>query len=100
MVATERPRAAKGLNCPLHKKDMSLVCHKCPWWTHLQGTNPNSGDKVNEWSCAISWLPMMLVENSQQTRQAGAAIETFRNVVAKGAETIVAMISQARLPGA
>ena len=49
------------------------------------GKNPNTGLDVNEFSCAISWMPMLLIENSQQTRQAGAAIESFRNEVVKEA---------------
>ena len=89
---TQRPRADKGMTCPLHKKDMSTVCHKCPWWTQLRGKNPNTGADVDEWGCAVSWLPIMLVENSQQTRQAGAAIESFRNEMVRANEaTIVAM---------
>jgi hypothetical protein len=43
------------------------------------GKNPNTGQEVSEWNCAVSWLPMLLIEGSQQTRQAGSAIESFRN---------------------
>lgn len=63
--------------CPFLKK----VCiqHRCTMYVQLQGTNSNTGQSVNEWGCSIAWLPILLVENSQQTRQAGAAIESFRN---------------------
>lgn len=73
------PHADEGKVCPLHKKDVSLVCHKCPWWTQLRGKNPNTGADVDSWACAIAWLPMMLCENSQQSRGVGAAVESFRN---------------------
>ena len=43
------------------------------------GKNPQTGQDVNEWNCAVTWLPMLLIEGSQQTRQAGSAIESFRN---------------------
>ena len=43
------------------------------------GKNPNTGQDVNRFDCAVSWLPMLLIEGSQQTRQAGSAIESFRN---------------------
>tara|TARA_Y100000310_G_C19954985_1_gene478571 strand:+ start:224 stop:436 length:213 start_codon:yes stop_codon:yes gene_type:complete len=43
------------------------------------GKNPQTGQDVNEWNCAVTWLPMLLIEGSQQTRQTGAAIESFRN---------------------
>ena len=45
----------------------------------LKGKNPQSMKEVDEWGCAIAWLPMLMIEGAQQTRQAGAAIETFRN---------------------
>lgn len=75
------PIADKGLICPLHKVDVSKVCHRCPWWTQVRGKNPQSEAVVDQWACAISFLPMLLVENSQQQRQTGAAVESFRNEV-------------------
>jgi hypothetical protein len=77
------PHANKGLICPLHKQDMSKVCHKCPLWTQVRGKNPQNGEDIDHWNCAIAWLPMMLVENSQMQRQTGAAVESFRNEMVK-----------------
>jgi hypothetical protein len=76
--------ANEGLMCPLHKKDMSEVCHKCPWWTLIRGKNPQSEEMIDQWQCAIAMLPMLLVENAQQSRGVGAAMETFRNDVVAG----------------
>ena len=45
--------------------------------------NPNTGEMVDEWNCAIAWVPMMQIETSQQARQAGAAVESFRNEVVR-----------------
>ena len=45
----------------------------------MRGNNPNTGKEIDEWSCAMTWLPVLLVENSQQQRQTGAAVESFRN---------------------
>ncbi len=56
--------------------------HDCMQWIQIMGTNPNTGQEVSEWGCAISWIPVLLIEGSQQTRQAGAAIESLRNIVA------------------
>lgn len=66
-----------GNYCPLIKKD--CVGLQCSWFTQMRGTNPNTGADVDEYACAIAWLPMLLVENSQQQRQTGAAVESFRN---------------------
>lgn len=55
------------------------------------GTNPNSGQEVDEWGCAVAWMPMLMVENSQQQRQTGAAVESFRN------ETVSANLATTKL---
>jgi len=58
----------------------------CAWFTQMRGTNPNTGKDVDEWGCAIAWLPVLLVENSQQQRHTGAAVESFRNEMVKNNE--------------
>ena len=66
-----------GKFCPLIKEDCKGI--ECSWITQVRGTNPNTGDPVDEWGCAVTWLPVLLIENSQQQRQTGAAVESFRN---------------------
>ncbi len=73
------PHADDGLTCPLHKLPTSKVCHKCPLWVQLRGKNPQSNEDVDRWGCSLAFLPMLIIEGAQQTRQAGAAIESFRN---------------------
>lgn len=71
-----------GNFCPLIKKDCIGI--KCSWYTQMRGTNPNTGEPVDEWSCAIAWMPVMAVEIAQKSNQTGAAVESFRNEVVKG----------------
>ena len=52
----------------------------------------NSGNQVDSYECAISWLPMLLIENSGQQRQTGAAVESFRNEMVKANETQTKLI--------
>lgn len=66
-----------GNFCPLLKKD--CVGITCAWFTQVRGINPNTGADVDEWACAIAWMPVLMIENSQQQRQTGAAVESFRN---------------------
>ena len=73
-----------GTYCPLLKKD--CVGLQCAWFTQVRGHNPNTGKEVDEWSCAIVWLPVLLIENSQQQRSTGAAVESFRNEMVKANE--------------
>lgn len=71
--------------CPLHSFE---PCRQldCAWFTQVRGTNPNTGKEVDEWACAIAWMPVLMIENSQQQRQTGAAVESFRNEMVKANE--------------
>lgn len=73
-----------GTYCPLIKKDCTQL--QCAWFTQLRGMNPNTGKDIDEWACAVTWLPVLLIENSQQQRQTGAAVESFRNEMVKANE--------------
>lgn len=81
---TKIPHADGGAICPLHKADMSTVCHTCPWWTLIRGKHPQSEELIDDWRCAVAVLPVLLIENAQMQRQTGAAVETFRNEVIAG----------------
>ena len=65
-------------NCPLHNFEPCKQL-SCAWFTQVRGTNPNTGAEVDEYACAVAWIPVLLIENSQQQRQTGAAVESFRN---------------------
>jgi len=73
------PHGPDNLYCPLHRAKMAKVCHTCPLWVQLRGINPNTGAEVDHWNCSLSALPMLIVENANQSRQNGAATESFRN---------------------
>ena len=68
-----------GNFCPLIKKD--CIGLKCAWYTQMRGTNPNTGEPVDEWGCAVTWMPFMAVEIAQKAKSTGAAVESFRNEV-------------------
>jgi hypothetical protein len=65
-------------NCPL--SDFS-PCRQfdCAWFMKISGVHPNTGEPTEEWGCAMAWLPVLLIENAQQSRSTGAAVESFRN---------------------
>jgi hypothetical protein len=71
----------QGKYCPLIKKD--CIGLQCSWFTRIRGMNPNTGEEIDEWGCAITWLPMLTIENSNQQRHTAAAVESFRNETVK-----------------
>ena len=67
----------QGKFCPLIGKD--CIGLQCSWFTQIRGTHPQTGEEIDEWWCAVNWIPTLLIENSQQQRQTGAAVESLRN---------------------
>jgi len=65
-------------NCPLNGFQ---PCKKlgCAWFIKVCGRHPQTGEVIEDWGCAIAWQPILMIENSQQQRQTGAAVESFRN---------------------
>lgn len=72
-------------NCPLNGFEPCKQLD-CAWFLKIQGANPNTGEQVDEWGCSMAWLPILTIENSQQQRQTGAAVESFRNEMVKSNE--------------
>lgn len=70
-------RIETGNFCPL----VNGECKKfeCKFWVQLRGTNPQTGEEIDDYDCTISYLPTLILEAAQQARQAGAAVESFRN---------------------
>lgn len=78
-----------GTFCPLLKKE--CIGLQCAWITQIRGFNPNTGAEIDEWGCAMSWLPLLLIENSQQQRQTAAAVESFRNETVNSKNELLAL---------
>lgn len=72
-------------NCPL---DNFNPCRQldCAWFMKVRGNNPNTGEEIDDYGCSIAWMPVLMIENSQQQRQTGAAVESFRNEMVKANE--------------
>ena len=75
----DKPRARTDLKCPLWRKPMRQVCHTCPLWINVRGKHPQSEEILDQWDCSLAWMPLLMIENSQQQRSTGAAVESFRN---------------------
>lgn len=69
-----------GSDCEKIKDDK---IHRCRWYIALKGKDPQSEKEIDEWGCAMSWLPILLVENARTNRGQTQALESFRNEVTK-----------------
>lgn len=89
----------KNIKCPatgFAKSCREIVADcDCPKFVKISGVNPNDGQPVDKFGCVDSFLPMLLIENSQQQRQTGAAVESFRNeMVTANQNTLALMVQQ------
>jgi hypothetical protein len=74
--------------CPLVKAECKGS--DCMFAVTLRGTNPNTGAEVDEEGCAISWMPVLMVESNKLTNGVGAAVESARNEAVKSSKEIAA----------
>lgn len=83
-------------NCPLNNFE---ECKKfdCSWFMKISGTNPNTGEPTEEWGCSMAWLPILLIENAQQSRQTGAAVESLRNKMIEEQNNLVKFVSESEI---
>jgi hypothetical protein len=55
----------------------------CPKFVSIRGRDPQTGADVDRAGCVDSFLPLLLIEGAQMSRQAGAAVESLRNEIMK-----------------
>lgn len=78
------------LSCPLGSKCEEIkdgAIHRCMWFTKMAGSDPSTGKEIETSNCAMSWLPLLIIENSREQLKTGAAVESFRNEMVKAQET-------------
>lgn len=79
---TNRPAAADdGTFCPLWRKSRHKVCHTCAWWMQVIGKNPQTGHDVNQWNCAITFMPMLQIETTMAERHTTQTVDELRKEV-------------------
>ena len=64
------------------------------WYTKIAGTDANTGKLVDDWSCAISWMPTLQIEMANTNRSQSAVLESFRNETVKGQNEFNKLVSQ------
>ena len=70
-------KLGQGKLCPLIGENCRQL--ECSWYTKLAGVHPQTGEPVEEWGCAVAWIPFLQVDTSKAMNSAGAAIESLRN---------------------
>lgn len=89
-----------GAKCEEAKTDAAGVQYiaRCPWYIEVKGYDANKGAETSNWGCAIAWMPALMINTANETRQGAAATESFRNAMVKqGEQTQQVMLVAAQL---
>ena len=80
------------VTCPYtaHKKLCKEKRAHCPKWIKLTMKNPQTGAMIDEWQCADTWMPILMIEMSQRIDGVQAATESFRNEMVRRADGLPA----------
>ena len=62
----------QGDLCPLIGESCRQL--ECMWYTKVSGVHPQTGEQVEEYGCAVAWIPFLQMDNTMHVNQAGAAI--------------------------
>ncbi len=81
-----------GTFCPLIKDE--CMQFKCMFWTQLRGKNPQTGEPLDEWDCAIKWMPILMIENTKESIGMSASIDSFRNEMVRGQMQVLRMTAK------
>ena len=90
----------KKVFCPLGYECESVrdgVIHQCMWYVNIKGPDPQTGEPIDRYSCSMSWLPVLMIENSGRQHSTAAAIESFRDeMVESSRKTAVLLAKQSQ----
>lgn len=91
----------KKIICPLTQtrciEDGSLVngeLHSCRFWIHVLGRDPQTGKEKDLWDCSFAWIPVLLIENSNQQRETGAEVNKLRNEMVPQGQMMNGVVAQ------
>lgn len=99
-------------NCPLNgklcvdgirndfEKDANGFQHKCKWWQHVYGKDPQSEKIIDQFDCSVPWLTITTVETAQMSRQTTASVDKVANEVATMKSHINALSGAVRVAAA
>lgn len=92
MSETEKPQRKPGQTCPLWRKDVSEVCHKCDWYSAIPMGVPSPDGRFSNvterWGCALNHL--LQVQRDLGTIADGTqhAMEDTRNKLVETVEGV------------
>ena len=79
--------------CPLHNFEPCKQLD-CAWFTKIAGKNPQGQKEIEEWGCAVTFMPILMVANTNSNTRTQAAVESFRNKMVSQQEELLQLAKQ------
>ena len=79
--------------CPLHNFEPCKQLD-CAWFTKIAGKNPQGQKEIEEWGCAVTFMPILMVANTNSNTRTQAAIESFRNKMVSQQDELLQLAKQ------
>ena len=67
--------------------------HRCHWHCTLAGVDPQTGQGTEKKSCAMAFLPLLMIDQCRSIGGLQAATESHRNHTAKAAEMLATRLT-------
>ena len=83
--------------CPLNSFEPCKQLD-CAWFTKLAGKNPQGEKEVEEWGCAITMLPLLMIAQTNAARGTQGAVENFRNKMVSQQEELLQLAKEGEVP--
>lgn len=83
-----------GEDCENIKDDK---LYRCVFYVNLKGSNPQTDEKTDEWGCSISWLPVLLCENSKASRNTRDSVDKFKNEISRVGDNFIKAVAHASM---
>lgn len=70
--------------CPLGSECEKVAdghIERCAWYVAIKGDDPQTGELIDEWRCAMAWQPILLVNSSRETNRVADGVHQLRSDV-------------------
>jgi len=91
------------ITCPLGSKCEEIKdnqMHRCAWYTKLEGKNPQNLQDVNEYACAIAWLPLLSIQNTRASYSTTESVVSLRESTLQKQDMALGIISRGLIDAA
>ena len=85
--------------CPLGHTCRKVVDDKieeCMWYVHMEGENPQNGEKIDRAECALVWQPLLTIEGSRETQRVAASIHSMRDETLHRQDMLLGVVANAK----